>query len=1118
MPPLYSNMSSTSLGNLLQNVSSTYTGRKLQDKKGSCRQGHETGLWRTIKRCFMSYLYVSGHLLAPWTNHNSSRSIDLNPTLIAGFLSLVPGASSLTAQNQKVDAISRKSLTDPINVISSIPVFAATPNGQISEDLYLKEYFALSDLSNNLQLSIERANGSAAPDWLSLEMGELSLIRNFYLNGNQTYDVAVSGQNAYVALSNGLQVLDISNPSNPVVIGNKIDNGYNLGNYGGRRFILAKGDVVYIANSSRIDVYDVSNPANILLKNSIINDYSNVDMDWVGNYIFNVQVSANAAYLTTIDITDLIQPVILSTFNFYNGTTSTYKIKVVDKYAFISRSDLKVIDISNVASPLLVDIPKISSNAIAVRGKYMYSQGLNLEVYDITQITKPQLLNFACVGSSGTNYILDGDNIYSNVYSSNVGLYVIDVKNWRDLNYFQLNTMGWIQNGVVANNNFIIAQGATLSLYDTSKRKLTGVPSSSDRGLLQLNVIASDESGNEARAPLTLRVGDVHIASIPNQSAYVGSATLFTFAPETFDYPGASFIYTAGLAGGLPLPAFISFDANTRTFLFAPQSEDRTSYQIEITADDGFGGISSTTFNLNIPNRPPIVEQPLTDQVAYSGEAFEYVFLSEAFTDLDGDALGYSAQQAGYAGLPGWLNFDPIARRFYGIPFGKNVYAIEVTANDEHGGVATHTFNITVPNSAPIIFNQPANQIAKIDTPFSYTLEADIFYDVDNDPLEFSAAQLPEFLTFNSAARTFTGTPRPIDIGTYTITISAQDDSFESVSTSFKLSVLGVSNNNPPVLLKEIPDTTVTAGQPFSYSFSIDTFADPEEGALTYLATLEGGAALPSGLYFDSDTRTLSGDFPTAQLFRISIRAVDPYGAYAIDTFSLNIVENLTLPPIVLNELPNQIATVDQPFYFHIPNETFASVSGDNLEISINQAGGKPLPKWIKWEPSTNSFSGTPGPWDTGTYKDAAVSMEVWASDGVGSVKSTFQIIVQGESFWETFLKAGISIGSIATSALGFYKSRAVVWNYLRKDKYRKQSEKGAIGTLFSRKLQLEYNQIKELRAFHQDKPMIDLPAGLRYENNCLLGTPKAGSEGTYTVRIYDHKGYINEEFDLTIE
>ncbi len=648
---------------------------------------------------------------------------------------------------------------------------------------------------------------------------------------------------------------------------------------------------------------------------------------------------------------------------------------------------------------------------------------------------------------------------------------------------------------------------------------MSGTPSASDRGLLLLNVTAKDDLGNTLMDPIAIHVGDIKVAiPISNQQVYVGNSTMLSLPAGTFEFPNAAFTYTATLVGGLPLPPFINFDPETRTFLFTPHLGDQNSYRIQATGDDGYGGTISTTFDLSVPDRPPVLAQPLGNQTAYTGEFFEYIVASSSFADADNDQLAFSANLVGSSVLPGWLGFDPALRRFYGTPFGRNTYQIQMNANDGFGGVVSGTFTITIPNSAPILLNPIGTQLASVGIPFSYTFYSSTFYDVDGDALTYSTSSLPAFLSFNPATRTFTGTPQIQDTGTTSITLSAQDPLGAKASATFTLTVLSSTSDLPPVLVLQIPDMTITSGIPFNTTFNKGTFEDPQNQPLTYTATLEGGSPLPDTLHFDPEAFSMSGVVTIPQTLRITIKATDPYGGFAVDTFAITAIDGTKYPPIVLNPLPDEIATVGVMFRMQVPENTFKDLSGDSLTIAVIQAGGLPLPGWLKWDPVKHSFSGTPGPFDTNTYANKEHTIEVWAADGTGSVKTSFKITVNGESFWATFIKYGFSFVSIAGTGLGLWKSRALIWNHFRQDKYRqKEPERAVVGEQFERKISLDFKRAR-VRVYHKDILLDKMPDDLVYKNDQLKGVPTTKSVGRYTIRIYDQDGYINEEFDLFIK
>ena len=86
-----------------------------------------------------------------------------------------------------------------------------------------------------------------------------------------------------------------------------------------------------------------------------------------------------------------------------------------------------------------------------------------------------------------------------------------------------------------------------------------------------------------------------------------------------------------------------------------------------------------------------------------------------------------------------------------------------------------------------------------------------------------------------------------------------------------------------------IPDQSVAAGAPFSYSVPAGTFADPDGDPLTYSATLVNGSPLPAWLTFNPATRAFTGTSP-AGFTGIDIRVVASDGTFSVaDDFTLSL-------------------------------------------------------------------------------------------------------------------------------------------------------------------------------------------------------------------------------------
>jgi parallel beta-helix repeat protein len=185
--------------------------------------------------------------------------------------------------------------------------------------------------------------------------------------------------------------------------------------------------------------------------------------------------------------------------------------------------------------------------------------------------------------------------------------------------------------------------------------------------------------------------------------------------------------------------------------------------------------------------------------------------------------------------------------------------------------------------------------------PFSYTVDASAFVGLDSGTLSYQAtledgSSLPSWLTFDSATRTFSGTPSNFNTGTFTVSLAASDGKGGSARKTFTLTVEAAPNTAPGFdVTQAAPDLAIREDTPFSYTVNASAFVDPDGDSLSYQATLEDGSSLPSWLTFDPITRTLSGT-PTsadAGTFTVSITASDGNGGSIKDTFTLTVQEVL---------------------------------------------------------------------------------------------------------------------------------------------------------------------------------------------------------------------------------
>lgn len=114
-------------------------------------------------------------------------------------------------------------------------------------------------------------------------------------------------------------------------------------------------------------------------------------------------------------------------------------------------------------------------------------------------------------------------------------------------------------------------------------------------------------------------------------------------------------------------------------------------------------------------------------------------------------------------------------------------------------------------------------------------------------------------------------------------------------------------------------------GQFFDFQFPANTFADPDNDALTYSIV-----GLPDGLTFNAANRRISGTPAQAGTFPIIIRATDPANQSAQATFSLIVSPAGTTQPLSLI----------QPLYDCATGAiTFRTIEGDGTTITYTAIG-----------------------------------------------------------------------------------------------------------------------------------------------------------------------------------
>jgi hypothetical protein len=255
---------------------------------------------------------------------------------------------------------------------------------------------------------------------------DTSLIRGSLNTSSSPIDICISGSTVYLALQDSeMQIVDVSNPDEPILIGSYIAPGQFEG-------IAVQDELAYISIlGSGLHIVDVTNPSSTVLIGSVDTPGSQGRIEVAGDTVYLVQ---GVAGLQIIDVSDPSSPILQGSFDTPGIATA---ITVEGNTAFVTDYDssIQIIDVSNPDSPSFIS--SISPSNLNVREvsvvderAYAIGRGSGIHTYDISNLAEPVLLG-AHTSSNGSTY---GDRIdvvgsRAHIMAGTFGFAVYDITN-----------------------------------------------------------------------------------------------------------------------------------------------------------------------------------------------------------------------------------------------------------------------------------------------------------------------------------------------------------------------------------------------------------------------------------------------------------------------------------------------------------------------------------------------------------------------------------------------------------------------------------------------------------------------------------------------------------------
>ncbi len=350
----------------------------------------------------------------------------------------------------------------------------------------------------------------------------------------------------------------------------------------------------------------------------------------------------------------------------------------------------------------------------------------------------------------------------------------------------------------------------------------------------------SDGQGGSNTYTQTLTVTAVNDAPvlglpIPDQAGTAGAAFGYTVSAGAFsDVDNASLSYSATLESGAALPAWLSFNAATRAFSGTPAADNVGAINVKVTASDGSLAVNDV-FVLTIAAAPNLAPVASNGSASSSEDSVLNASLPAA-SDANGDPIGYAkASDPAHGNLTvasnGSYAYTPVANYFGGDSF-------TFTVSDGQGGSNTYTQTLTVTavNDAPVVALPLPDLAGTTGSAFAYSVLGNAFSDVDNISLSYSAtldsgAALPAWLSFNTAARAFSGTPSAANLGSLNIKVTASDGSLSAFDV-FALTISVPANRAPTA-----SHGSANVAEEASISGNLPVATDLDGDTITYART-----------------------------------------------------------------------------------------------------------------------------------------------------------------------------------------------------------------------------------------------------------------------------------------
>ena len=437
------------------------------------------------------------------------------------------------------------------------------------------------------------------------------------------------------------------------------------------------------------------------------------------------------------------------------------------------------------------------------------------------------------------------------------------------------------------------------------------------KGEATVTVIATDPGGLTATQSFRVTVPNRPPAAkgaVPARTIEVGDSEKVDMSPFFSDPDGDALVYTAVASDTTVIATMVTGSLVSVTAVAKGEA------QVMVTATDTEGLEAIQSFDVTVPNRAPVVANPIPAQTVNVGETAP-VDLSASFSDPDGDALTFTAVTGDSAVAVAWVMADSVT--VTAIAKGKT--AITVTAADTEGLTVAQDFAVTVPNRSPVVVEVIPAQTVPVDSMTALAV-APFFSDPDGDALAYHVVSSDSAVVLATAVGG-TVTVSGVAKGEAMVTVTATDTEGLAATQTFAVTV----PNRPPFVAREIPVQSIRRGHTVSLDLT-NYFGDPDGDPLSFGAVSSSSRVATASV--SDGILTLSGRAHGTT--SVTVTARDPEGSSAEQDFEVTVTRP-NRAPTVTSTISSQSLAPGQRISADLDNH-FDDPDGDPLRFTAGSS------------------------------------------------------------------------------------------------------------------------------------------------------------------------------------